>query len=94
MNATNNPGCDRNKKIFKKFASDLEGSRESILEADREASEMTVLEYLEATDLAKCPVCFAPITEENLQSHLFTSHYTEFYKLCSKSNKSNFHFAD
>ena len=84
----------RNQKIFKKFASDLERSRESILEADREASGRTVLEHLEATDWAKCPVCFAPISREKLGSHLFTSHYTEFYKPCSKSNKSDFHFAD
>ena len=76
----------RNKKIFKKFASDLEKSRESILEADKEAkaSGRTVLEHLEATDWAKCPVCFAPISQEKIRSHLFTSHYTDFYKLCSK----------
>ena len=85
----------RNKKIFKIFASDLERSRESILEADREAkaSGRTVLEHLEATDWSKCPVCFSPMSQEKLKYHLFTSH-AEFYKLCSKSNKSNFDFAD
>ena len=77
----------RNKKIIKKFASDLERSRESILEADREAkaSGRTVLEHLEATSWSKCPVCFAPMSKEKLRYHLFTSH-AEFYKLCSKSN--------
>ena len=77
----------RNKKIFKKFASDLESSRESILEADKEAkaSGRTVLEHLEATGWSKCPVCFAPISQEKLRSHLFASHNSAFSKLCSKS---------
>ena len=77
----------RNKKILKKFAFDLERSRDSILEADRnaKASGRTVLEHLESTEWSKCPVCFAPMSQEKLRSHLFTSH-AEFYKLCSKSN--------
>lgn len=82
----------RNKKILKKFASDFESSRESILEADREAkaSGRTVLEHLEVIGWSQCPVCFSPISEEKLISHLFASHNTNFYKLCSKSNNFSF----
>ena len=44
-----------------------------------------VLEHLEATGWSQCPVCFAPITQERLRSHLFASHNTNFSKLCSDS---------
>ena len=59
----------RNKKIFKKFAIVLESSRESIMEADREAKALgrMVLEHLE------CPICFAPSDTQS------TSDAAKFY---------------